>query len=128
MRLFSDRAWQIIRISSYYALAGLNIFYIFGSLLEVYRYSQCLSVSGIDNRVHTCKADAYRSDVGDSFIGLRRSPLNVSDGTLETLLLISINFMFAGPLSLVVVWLVDHREKPNGFTRLVQWYVFVYRV
>jgi hypothetical protein len=121
MRFFSDGAWSIVRLNVYYALAGLNLFYIAGSLLEVIRYSECLAISGIDNRVHTCKADAYRSDVGDSFIGLRRSPLNVSNGTLETLLLISINFMFAGPLSLVVVWLVDHRDKPNGFTRLVQW-------
>jgi len=54
--------------------------------------------------------------------GKIRNLANQSLGYLSQFLFIFINFYISSTLSLIVVWLVDHREAPNGFTRLIQWF------
>ena len=69
--------------------------------------------------------DDYQWHGKQSYInshGKFRNPADQSLGMYITMLFISINAFVGFSLSMIVVWLVDHRATPNGFTRLVQWF------
>ena len=109
----------------YISVFILWLCYTAGTLFDLVRYSQCLSYD--ENTGTTCNQEGFRSDLNpaDNYINAKGKVVNsgnVKAGNFITLILLCLNFYASGTLSILVAWLVDHRAKPNGFTRLIQWF------
>jgi hypothetical protein len=126
-----------VRMVVYILLSLLWIFYTIGVVVDIERFSRCL-YSPLDAQV--CSTEGYRSSLNPSELintddyqwssketyinseGRTRNLANQSTGYFVQILILFISFYVSSTLSLIVVWLVDHREAPNGFTRLIQWF------
>jgi len=128
-----------LRMFAYIFLFTVWLCYTGAVLWDVIRFSTCL-VDPLNVKV--CTTEGYRVSLNSkSTAGLNtddyewrssqtyinsdgkyRNVGNQSRGYFAQLLFIFINFYLSSTLSLIVVWLVDHREAPNGFTRLIQWF------
>ena len=126
-----------MRMAIYIVCSLMWITYTVGVIVDIVRYSRCL-YAPLDANV--CDTEGFRTSVNPSELintddyqwsskqtytnseGSKRNYANQSHGYLVQFLLVFINFYVSSSLSLIVVWLVDHREAPNGFTRLVQWF------
>ena len=123
-----------LRASAYFILILGYIIFTCGTLTQLIQVIRCF-VDPLDPL--TCPIEGYRASMNpasdDDYQwrgsqnyknakGEFRNPADQSLGMYITMLFISINAFVGFSLSMLVVWLVDHRATPNGFTRLVQWF------
>ncbi len=106
-----------------------------GSIKAIVEYSKCLAGSllpencpmvGYRTRIKdstNANTDDYQFRKSENFIDAEGNPNNYANyslGTVITILFVATLQLLSVTLSMIVIWLVDHVEKPNGFTRVVQ--------
>jgi len=123
-----------LRATLYILVMLLFIIFVFSFMVGIIQTSRCL-VSPLNPVI--CPFEGFRSSMSQTSdddyqwkgkqtyvnsLGLTRNLGNQSIGYFITLLVMNINVFISYMLSLIVVWLIDRRSTPNGFTRLVQWF------
>jgi len=125
-----------VRLRAVLYIVAIILYLVFacGVFASIIQISRCLVdplnpkicvIEGFRTSMSTTSDDDYQWQGKLTYTnseGTVRNLANQSSGYFITLLLMSINVFISNTLSIIVVWLVDHRTTPNGFTRLVQWF------
>jgi uncharacterized membrane protein YqjE len=137
MLALSEESAVKLRFVAYVGMTLAFITFCVGTVVALTEEIRCLTdlqnpdictIEGFRSSENPHGDDDYQWHGKQTYInsnGAIRNPGDQSLGMYITMLFISINAFVGFSLSMIVVWLVDHRATPNGFTRLVQWFSIV---